>query len=194
MTKKRQYINWFVRSNILFCEPQILDLHFSFLTKKMTELKAPELTNKAIHSALNEIVEKYLKSNKFEMSINSASKSGVNNFVGIVYRVTFSKSDDAKTGKNCVHTLILKVAPQQLLRRKKFNVRPSFLREIHVYEKVRALQKFYPLKMIFIEWNAFIYRCYHIFDVLNCLKVCRWMVLMNIQCVIERSMMMLTNV
>lgn len=50
--------------------------------------------------------------------IYTASEAGANNFMGNVYRVSFSKE--------------VKIAPEHLARREKFFTRPSFLREIYM--------------------------------------------------------------
>lgn len=93
-----------------------------------------ELPSEVIRSAVRNAVESILGSKKCAISVVSASESGANNFVGIVYRVLFSKADD-RVGKN-PSKLILKVAPQHLARRMQFFSRPCFLREIYMYEKV----------------------------------------------------------
>ena len=100
----------------------------------MVELDLSELPSDVIRTALSETIESQLKSNKYKISITSASTAGENNFVGVVYRVAFSK--DGETDKNALSKLILKVAPQNLARRTQFMSRTCFLREIYMYNEV----------------------------------------------------------
>lgn len=93
-----------------------------------------ELPSEVIRLAVRETVEKILGSKNYTISVISASQSGDNNFIGIVYRVLFNKIDDPN-GTN-PSKLILKVAPQHIPRREQFFSRPCFLREIYMYEKV----------------------------------------------------------
>lgn len=100
-----------------------------------------EISSEIIRAALVETIENHLKTNKFEVNVSSASKVGENNFTGIIYRVSFS--NDKKTSQ-----LILKVAPQSIIRRTQFLARPAFVREIFTYDTV----------MRFL--NIFICSCY----------------------------------
>lgn len=97
----------------------------------MTELNLSELPSEVIRTALQDTVENYLKTKKYKINVNSASQAGENNFIGIVYRVLFSKEDESKSSK-----LILKVAPQNAARREQFKSRDLFLREIYLYNEV----------------------------------------------------------
>lgn len=99
-----------------------------------------ELSSDVIRAAVRETVEKILGTKKCAINVISASQSGDNNFVGIVYRVLFNKNDDRR-GK-IPSKLILKVAPQHILRRQQFFSRPCFLREIYMYEKVTNFSTF----------------------------------------------------
>lgn len=101
--------------------------------------EATEISSEIVRLALHEIVEKTLKSKDNQIHVNLASKSGANNFIGIVYRASFSKKDETETEKNPVHTLIVKVAPRHPGRRQRFQVRSLFLREIFMYEKVSRI-------------------------------------------------------
>lgn len=102
----------------------------------MSECDMSEIPSAVIRSALHESVVKKLKSKKYRIDISSASHAGANNFMGSIYRVSFSKEDDNEEEQNPIHKMIVKVSPQQLARREQFFSRASFLREIYMYEKV----------------------------------------------------------
>lgn len=103
----------------------------------MTESNLSEIPSEVIRKALYEIIEKKLKSTKNKITVESASKAGESNFVGIVYRVSFSKENDAKEMyEDKEEKLILKLAPQNEGRRLYFQSRHLFLQEIYMYEKV----------------------------------------------------------
>lgn len=99
----------------------------------MTEQGLSELPSDVTRCALRETVEYYLKTKKYKITVDSASQAGENNFIGIVYRVLFSKEDEPASKPS---KLILKVAPQNAARRAQFTSRGLFLREIYTYEKV----------------------------------------------------------
>lgn len=88
-----------------------------------------------IREALIATVENLSKSKNCKINVSSASQAGANNFIGIVYRVTFCKKGDDENEEN-VQKLIVKVAPQSAARRVKFSVRIPFLQEIYVYNTV----------------------------------------------------------
>lgn len=103
----------------------------------MAEFETVEIPSGVVRLALNEVAEKTLKLKTDQLFVSLASKSGANNFIGIVYRATFNKDDE----KNPLQTLIVKVAPQQLERRQRFQIRPLFLREIFMYDQVSATRQ-----------------------------------------------------
>lgn len=96
-----------------------------------------ELPTEAIRSLLCEIVQNQLNSRNFQLNVSSASENGETNFIGILYRISFSKADidESGEGKNA-QKLILKVAPQDMEHRQRRFTRPTFMREIHMYDKV----------------------------------------------------------
>lgn len=104
----------------------------------MAEFKTIKISSEVIRLAIHEIVEKRLKSKNNQILVDLASKSGSNNFIGILYRAKFSSINDEV---NTMHTLIVKVAPQQSGRRERFQIRPLFLREIFMYKKVSSIEK-----------------------------------------------------
>lgn len=108
----------------------------------MAEFQVSDIPSDVIRSALHDLVEKKLSSKNYEIVLSSASKSGANNFIGIVYRAKFGKKDtDSSIEKDPLHSLIVKVAPQQLGHRERFRVRPLFLREIYMYAKVSTIRR-----------------------------------------------------
>lgn len=102
----------------------------------MVELELSDIPSEAIRATLCDTIESKLKSKKYKINVSLASKAGENNFIGIIYRVTFKKEDEIENGKNPISELILKIAPQNVARRDQFLVRPGFLREIYTYDKV----------------------------------------------------------
>lgn len=101
----------------------------------MIEGDLTEISSDVVRKALCETIEQQLKSNKYKLVVSSASKAGENNFIGIIYRVIFG-TDGNENGKNPNLQLILKVAPQNVVRRDQFFARPAFMREIYTYETV----------------------------------------------------------
>lgn len=99
-----------------------------------------DVPSEVVRLTLQEIIEETLASKDYKITISSASKSGVNNFIGIIYRAKFCKKDDDAIEKGPIHTLIVKVAPHQLGHRQRFHVRPLFLREIYMYKKVSMIE------------------------------------------------------
>lgn len=102
----------------------------------MVTLELSDIPSEVIRTTLCETIEAKLKSKKYKIVISSASKAGENNFIGIIYRVSFNKDDDVENGNAPISKLILKVAPLNLARREHFFARPTFVREIFTYEKV----------------------------------------------------------
>lgn len=100
-----------------------------------------DLPAEVIRTALKETVEEKLKSKKYKISVSSASTAGENNFVGIVYRVSFCKEDNNENEKNPPSKLILKVAPQNEARRAQFFSHACFMREIYMYDEVKIKLK-----------------------------------------------------
>lgn len=105
----------------------------------MLEGDVSELSSETIR-ALRETVENELKSKNYRVVISSASKAGTNNFMGTVFRATFSKQDEANKENNPEHKMIVKVAPMQVSRREQFTARPSFLQEMYMYGTVSIYQ------------------------------------------------------
>lgn len=104
----------------------------------MAEMNLSELPSDLIRTAICETIENKLKTKNYTVSINSASKAGENNFIGVLYRVSFSKVDGTDNEK---YNLILKVAPQHSVRRTEFGSRLCFLREIYMYDEVNEIHK-----------------------------------------------------
>lgn len=102
-----------------------------------------EIQSEIIQAALNETVQKQVNTSKYSIHVSSASESGANNFLGIVYRVEFrpenETGNDTENEKNSPSKLILKVAPTNEARRAQFPTRVSFLRENYMYDNVSFL-------------------------------------------------------
>lgn len=107
----------------------------------MTKNDLSSISSEAIKRQLEEFYVQRLKCNDVKLTVESGSKHG-DNFIGIVYRVSGEKSK-CDNDKNEKLNIILKVAPSNKMRREKFFARPSFLREIFVYEEVRELKYFH---------------------------------------------------
>lgn len=100
------------------------------------ELSAVCLTNQ-IKYDLIDYFERKLKSTKIKINVENGCKHGTN-FIGIVYRVVgcicFSPETSMRNGQN----IFLKIAPDNMTRRKRFHVRANFSREIFVYNEVNS--------------------------------------------------------
>lgn len=92
------------------------------------EQTSTEITSSVIKILTNFLDEKYGKGN-YKYQIHEAAQKG-DNYMGVVYRIIIA-ADNCLEGK-----LILKVPPQNPLRRKQFFARAGFLREALAYEKV----------------------------------------------------------
>lgn len=102
----------------------------------MVESALSEISSHLVRKALIETIQELLQTKNFKINVTSASKAGENNFIGIIHRISISKLDEEGNENGSATNLILKVAPQNLLRRSQFVVRPAFVREIYSYEKV----------------------------------------------------------
>lgn len=93
-----------------------------------------EIPGENVHKAIYEIIENKLNSKTFKLNLSSASKQGENNFLGVVYRLSFDKNDELEntTGSS----MIVKVAPQNESLRTFCHSRDLFLQEMFVYNKV----------------------------------------------------------
>lgn len=102
----------------------------------MADLPLSDIPSEIVRSVLLQTIEEQLQSKDFQFHVSSASKAGENNFIGVIYRVSCSRNNNSDSDENSAKNIILKVAPQNLLRRSQFVVRPAFTREIYFYEKV----------------------------------------------------------
>lgn len=117
----------------------------------MSDLDLSELPNDVIRAVTCETVQNQLKTRKYRMDISSASKAGENNFLGVVYRLSFSREDGT-----CSNFLILKVAPQDYQLRVQFLSRAMFLREIYLYEEVNNENVKTPSNFLYAKILKFI--------------------------------------
>lgn len=102
----------------------------------MVESDISTIPSELIRAALKETVENKLKSKNYKINVSSASTAGEDNFVGILYRVSFNAADRGENGKSPALKLILKVAPQNEARRAQFFSHACFMREIFMYDEV----------------------------------------------------------
>lgn len=104
----------------------------------MSDSDLSAIPSDEIRSTLREIVENYLKSKKYKITVSSASQAGESNFVGIVSRVSFCKVDN-NPNETKPSKLILKSAPLNSARRQQFLSRSLFLREMYMYNVVNFI-------------------------------------------------------
>lgn len=108
--------------------------NFSFfnLENVMTGMQIEEIPNDLIKLDVRKVVEKLLDTKSVKIWIEPGSKKG-DNFIGIVYRILYGRANEEKDENS---SFILKIAPQNLTRRKKFGLREFFTREIFMYSEV----------------------------------------------------------
>lgn len=87
--------------------------------------------SRPVIAALNTFLDGKFGGQNYVYSIQEATKKG-DNYMGVVYRILIT--NNKKPGNNM--KLILKVPPQNPLRREQFFVRPGFLRESLAYKEV----------------------------------------------------------
>lgn len=104
----------------------------------MPELELTDIPSELVRSVLYKTIKNHIPSKNIEISVKSASKAGTDNFNGIIYRVYFADKDDVNMNSenNLPLSLILKIAPDNVVRRNLFFSRACFLREIYMYDKV----------------------------------------------------------
>ncbi|XP_058819927.1 uncharacterized protein LOC131682462 [Topomyia yanbarensis] len=85
------------------------------------------------HRMLQELVRAELNTDEFTLDISAGSNKG-DNYSCIIYR---GRATCRRTGKQV--SVIVKIPPQNEIRRKQFFVRPSFEREISVYNEIFPL-------------------------------------------------------
>lgn len=102
----------------------------------MFESELSDISSELVRSVLCKTIENQLQSENYKMHVKSASQAGVNNFVGLVYRVYYEEEDEYDNEHSISSSLILKVAPRNAARRAQFPPRMSFLKEIYMYDVV----------------------------------------------------------
>ncbi|KAL5275483.1 hypothetical protein ACFFRR_001384 [Megaselia abdita] len=119
------------------------------------------LPNFQVKDALTEIIKNAFPLEKnYELKIKSGSSKG-DNYIGVVYRATVIQRKEKKDAKDNF-SVIIKVPPQNPIRRKQFFARPCFLREALAYEEILPIYKeFQNKKKINLEDSFFEYPdCY----------------------------------
>lgn len=98
----------------------------------MMESNLSEIPCEVIRKAISETIKIKLKSENCKIIMSSASKEGENNFCGVVHRVSCHKEDENIPQ----FKMIVKIAPQNEVRRAQFHSREMFLQEIYMYTEV----------------------------------------------------------
>lgn len=111
------------------------------------------LPNQIVQSALIDIIENKFNISNYKLIIESGSAKG-DNYIGIIYRakIIWSNNDNNKlqngnnklieiNSNNEEISIIIKVPPQNEIRREQFFARPCFVREALVYDEILPLFK-----------------------------------------------------
>ncbi|XP_055297452.1 uncharacterized protein LOC129565999 isoform X2 [Sitodiplosis mosellana] len=107
-----------------------------------------------VRKEIRETIENQLQSQNYRVTVTAASKEGENNFVGVVYRVSFNAVDESEN--NTKSSMIVKVAPQNETRRTQFHLRERFLQEIFMYNEVLSYFRQFELsKGVINKENGF---------------------------------------
>lgn len=98
---------------------------------------------------LNEVIKSILNEENFDLKISMGSSVG-DNYNGVVYRVvaTINEHQNSTNDIDCVKkrlSLIVKLPPRNAARREQFFARPSFIKEIWIYDEVRKTRNFKKL-------------------------------------------------
>lgn len=100
-----------------------------------------EFSSELIRAMLYKSIQNDIKSENFNVKVESASKAETDKFVCNVYRIFFERGNEDEPGNS---SLILKIAPQNISSRTQFHSRSYFLREIYMYDKVRERTYYKP--------------------------------------------------
>lgn len=87
---------------------------------------------------LNEVVQQILATDDYKLNISMGSSIG-DNYIGVVYRAVATVNDYQNDGNDtpkAVLSIIVKLPPQNAARREQFFARPSFTKEIWIYDEV----------------------------------------------------------
>ncbi|XP_053948125.1 uncharacterized protein LOC128856802 [Anastrepha ludens] len=116
--------------------------------------------NSVVLTALQQLLERKFPSQLFTYELLPATKKG-ENYIGILYRIAVKL--DVRTGSS-YSSLILKIPPRSLTRRKQFFIRPCFLRESLAYQEfLPMVKRFQNSKHISKEYGFHEYaECFHI--------------------------------
>lgn len=79
----------------------------------------------------------YLNWNKISKKYIFFQYQKGDNFIGEIYRILYKDANDSENKNKS--SLILKIAPSNLLRREKMKLRSLFMREINMYDQVRII-------------------------------------------------------
>lgn len=118
------------------------------------------LPNAQVKDALSEIIKNLVPEKNYKLKIESGSSKG-DNYIGIVYRaIVIYQKEKGNTKED--FSVIIKVPPQNPIRRKQFFARPCFLREALAYNEILPIFKEFQKSMkIKLEDSFFEYpECY----------------------------------
>ncbi|XP_031627333.1 uncharacterized protein LOC116343429 [Contarinia nasturtii] len=93
-----------------------------------------EILGERIKTGLMKVLKSQSSLDNIKLSFEPGSKKGAN-FMGEIYRIFYEDANDSEN-KSQTSSLILKMAPRNLMRREKLRSRHIFLREIDMYDKV----------------------------------------------------------
>lgn len=120
------------------------------------------LPNAQVKDALMEIIKNAVPEKDYTLKIESGSSKG-DNYIGVVYRATvITKKHEKDDITKDNFSVIIKVPPQNPIRRKQFFARPCFLREALAYDEILPIFKeFQTSKKMKLEDSFFEYpECY----------------------------------
>lgn len=101
----------------------------------MAVASLPSISNKEIQTLVLEFGKSHIKTEKFDVFLESVSKNG-ENYTGEVHRLTFKSQDENQNKDHADFNAILKQAPSNPQRRETFICRKIYLREIQAYTEV----------------------------------------------------------
>lgn len=93
-----------------------------------------ECVTESTKKMLRDLFEKQFGTTDLTFTIEIGSNAG-DNYFGVVYRILVKRNGNETSPENVVN-LILKVPPQNLMRRKQFLSKQNFQRESMVYSEV----------------------------------------------------------
>lgn len=100
------------------------------------QLEFSHFSSEIILSHVRQTIGKILNSKNYKLNVSLVTEIGEDNFIGVIYRISFGLLDETKNGQKLTHNLIAKIAPCDLEYRNIWCPRPCFMREIYMYDEV----------------------------------------------------------